>query len=196
MGTFLVFHGTADTVEIRCGEKIVDSLYFTGLKLIRVPEGCWAGSAFFNLQAGALVYSEDALLKLAPVTIDTGLLRHHPESNVSAMAQLLLDTGRDIHIHPDVVVPSPSSWAWYAAAAGLVSVFVTLMAFFLLFVKWLRLPRPLSGEGVSITFVSVFMRFYVSMFFPHHFLFISWVLDFFPRGRGVLLHFSAQSRPF
>ena len=91
--------GTADTIEFRCGEKIVDSLYFTGLKLIRVPEGCWAGSAFFNLQAGAMVYSEDALLKLALVTIDTGLLRHHPESNISAMAQLLLDTW-DTWEHP------------------------------------------------------------------------------------------------
>ena len=126
MGTFLVFQGTVDTIEIRCGEKIVDSLYFTGLKLIRVPEGCWAGSAFFNLQAGAMVYSGAALLKLAPVTIDTGLLRHHPDSNISAMARLLLDTGRNVHVPTDVVVPSPSRWTWYAVAAGLVSVFVTL----------------------------------------------------------------------
>ena len=43
------------------------------------------------------------------------------------------------------MVPSLSSWAWYAAAAGLVSVVITLMAFFFLFVKWLRLQRPIAG---------------------------------------------------
>ena len=137
---FAVFLGQADTIFIYCKERIVDSAHFVGLKVVTVPENCRAQGRSFQFRAGSRVVEEDALLKLAPVTLEVGDFQGH-FSNSSEVAQLLANTARDVHIPTRLPIPvSVSPVSYYGLWLGAGSVGLVCLTILVLFVKWKRQP--------------------------------------------------------
>ena len=145
---FLVFHGKSDTVEVSCGSKLVDSSYFAGLQLITLPDNCRAVSSSYELIGSSMVFSDDAVLRLAPVEVNTALLRGHSDSNSSAIARLLREASKDVHIPSDIVVPA-SPMTTYGGFVSLGCLGLVVVVILLLFVRWFRLPSAPSSTPVE-----------------------------------------------
>ena len=143
---FAVFLGTPDTIFVHCSGRIVDSAHFSGLKIVQVPANCYAIGRSYRLQAGSRVVREDALLKLAPVSLNPELFRGHGMFNDSAAEQLLKDTARDVHIPTRIQVPvHPASYV--GMVCGAAAVVVVVLVVLVLFVKWKRQPVIVSGQA-------------------------------------------------
>ena len=142
---FVVYLGKPDTVFIYCNDRISDSAHFSGLKIVSVPKNCYAVSKSMEFYAGSMVYREDALLKLAPVTIDANKFHTAVFANTSDLTNLLQETARDVHIPMQLPFqPSPwITWGGYLGAGALALVMLTVLA---LFVKWKRQPQIPAPE--------------------------------------------------
>ena len=145
---YVVYLGKADTVFIYCNNRISDSAYFQGLKVVSVPKNCVAKSKSLEFYAGSMVFREDALLKLAPIAIDPGMFHRHAMSNTSALTELLRQTARDVHI-PTQLPFQFGFWQEYGGYVGLISVGIVLLVVLILFVKWKKqAPPPEHGDSV------------------------------------------------
>ena len=136
---FVIFLGEPDTVFIYCEDRISDSAHFQGLKVLTLPKNCYAKSSSFRFYAGSMVYREDALLKLAPITVDKGLFHSSVLANTSDLTQLLRETARDVHI-PTSVPFVMSFWQRFGGYVGLASLGLVGIVILVLFVKWKRQP--------------------------------------------------------
>ena len=96
-----------------------------------------------------MVYREDALLKLAPVTIDPARFRTVASGNMSEYTALLRKTARDVHI-PTQLPFELTLWQQWGGYIGLASLGIIILVVLLLFVKWKRQPvlslDPPNGE--------------------------------------------------
>ena len=144
---FAIFLGTADTIFIRCRGKIVDSAHFSGLKTVAVPPDCMAEGRSFRFYAGSRVVEEDALLKLAPVSLDPATFRGPHSFNDSQADELLRDSARDVHIPTRVAVIPVHPVTYVGLYCGLAAVGAVGLTVLALFVKWKRQPVPESAPA-------------------------------------------------
>ena len=135
----VTFLGEPDTVFVYCEDRISDSAHFQGLKVLTLPKNCYAKSSSFRFYAGSMVYREDALLKLAPITVDKGLFHSLVLANTSDLTQLLRETAWDVHT-PTSVPFVMSFWQRFGGYVGLASLGLVGIVILVLFVKWKRQP--------------------------------------------------------
>ena len=142
---FVIFLGKSDTVFIYCKDRIFDSAHFVGLKVLSLPKNCYAKSKSFEFFAGSMVYREDALLKLAPVTIDPESFHQAAAANTTLLTTLLKETARDVHI-PTQLPFTFGFWQLYGGYVALGCVGLIVGVILVLFVKWKRQPQlpPIS----------------------------------------------------
>ena len=136
---FVVFLGRPDTVFIYCNDRISDSAHFSGLKVISVPKNCFPKSNSFQFYAGAMVFQEDALLKLALVQIDPTAFRS-AATVPEGVEELMRDAARDVHIPTDLPF-SLTPWQEFGGYIGAASLVVVVMVVLALFVKWKKQPH-------------------------------------------------------
>ena len=143
---FVIYLGKADTVFIYCQNRIFDSAHFQGLKVLSLPKNCHARSKSLEFFAGSMVYREDALLKLAPVTIDPDYFHHAVATNTSLLTSLLKETARDVHI-PTQIPFTFGFWQLYGGYVALGCVGLIVGVILVLFVKWKRQPQlPMTSS--------------------------------------------------
>ena len=136
---FVIFLGQADTVFIYCSGRIFDSAHFVGLKVLSLPKNCYAKSKSFQFYAGSMVYREDALLKLAPVSLDPENFFHAAATNTTQLTALLRETARDVHI-PTQLPFTFGFWQLYGGYIALGCLGLIVGVILVLFVKWKRQP--------------------------------------------------------
>ena len=92
-----------------------------------------------------MVYREDALLKLAPVTIDPESFHQAAAANTTLLTTLLKETARDVHI-PTQLPFTFGFWQLYGGYVALGCVGLIVGVILVLFVKWKRQPQlpPIS----------------------------------------------------
>ena len=136
---FVIFLGQADTFFIYCSGRIFDSAHFVGLKVLSLPKNCYAKSRSFQFYAGSMVYREDALLKLAPVSLDPENFFHAAATNTTQLTALLRETARDVHI-PTQLPFTFGFWQLYGGYIALGCLGLIVGVILVLFVKWKRQP--------------------------------------------------------
>ena len=94
-----------------------------------------------------MVYREDALLKLAPISVQKDQFHSAVFANTANLTRLLKETARDVHI-PTVIPRVTPGWHTNSGYLGLASLFLVFLVVFILFVKWKRQPRLPGGNDV------------------------------------------------